>query len=121
MWSQDILYSSWNNDECYTPEYWVKPIIKYIEQLKNIRYPYSKVLTIWCPFDKEESNFVILLKEAWFKVIFSHIDNWEDFYNYQPKENYDIMISNPPFTNKRKIFERAIELWKPFAFLMTLT
>ena len=111
MESKDILYSSWWNDECYTPKYGVKPIIKYIKSWS----------IIWCPFDKEESNFVILLKEAWFKVIFSHIDNWEDFYNYQPKEHYDVMISNPPFTNKRKIFERAIELWKPFAFLMTLT
>jgi hypothetical protein len=31
------------------------------------------------------------------------------------------MISNPPFTNKRKIFERALWFWKPFALLMTNT
>jgi hypothetical protein len=31
------------------------------------------------------------------------------------------MISNPPFTNKRKIFERALSFGKPFALLMTNT
>jgi len=32
MKSKDILYSKWNNDECYTPEYAVKPILKYIPE-----------------------------------------------------------------------------------------
>ena len=31
------------------------------------------------------------------------------------------MLSNPPFTNKRKIFERALLLNKPFALIMTNT
>lgn len=32
-----------------------------------------------------------------------------------------IMISNPPFTNKRGIFERALSFGKPFALLMSNT
>jgi len=108
--SNEILYSKWNNDECYTPEYWVKPIIKYIPKWK----------IIWCPFDKENSNFVKLLIQAWYKVISSHIDYWQDFYTYEPK-NWDIIVSNPPFTKKKEIFERALSFWKPFALLMTLT
>ena len=31
------------------------------------------------------------------------------------------MVSNPPFTNKRKIFERALAFGKPFALLMSVT
>jgi len=31
------------------------------------------------------------------------------------------MISNPPFTNKRKYFERALSFNKPFALIMTNT
>ncbi len=108
--SQWVLYSQWNNDECYTPAYWVKPIIKYIPKGKIIR----------CPFDKEDSQFVIQLKEEWYNVIHSHIDEWKDFYNYEPEER-DILVSNPPFTNKRKIFERALSFWKPFALLMSNT
>jgi len=32
-----------------------------------------------------------------------------------------VLISNPPFTNKRKIFERALSFDKPFALLMSNT
>ena len=110
MNSKNILYSKWNNDECYTTDYWVKPIIKYIDKWK----------TIWCPFDKEDSQFVIQLKNAWFNVVYSHIDNWQDFFEYEPN-NWDVIISNPPFTNKRKFFERALSFWKPFALIMTNT
>jgi len=142
--SNEILYSKWNNDECYTPEYWVEPIIKYIWHIINIKnnyfisenqyIPVWKIIewnlhenpnqrkpVIWCPFDKEESNFVKLIRWAWYKVICSHIDNWQDFYIYEPEEEWDIIISNPPFTNKRQIFERAMSFNKPFALLMTLT
>jgi hypothetical protein len=53
-------------------------------------------------------------------VVYSHISNGENFYTYEPK-NWDILISNPPFTNKRLIFERALYFKKPFALLMTNT
>ena len=59
---------------------------------------------ILCPFDKEESNFVKLISKT-NKVIHSHISEGKDFYNYEPNEHWDCIISNPPFTNKRKIFE----------------
>jgi hypothetical protein len=32
-----------------------------------------------------------------------------------------LIISNPPFTNKRKFFERALSFGKPFALIMTNT
>lgn len=53
------------NDEFYTPPYAIEPIIKYLK----------KGSTIWCPFDKECSNFVKLLKETGHKVLATHIDN----------------------------------------------
>ena len=110
MESWKILYSLWNNDECYTPLYWVQPILRFIR-------PWS---IVWCPFDTKESNFVKVLEEKWFKVERSHIEDWKDFFEYEP-EAWDCIISNPPFTNKRKYFERALSFWKPFALLMTMT
>lgn len=110
--SKDILYSKGNNDECYTPEYAVLPILEFTEQFKN------KI--IWCPFDTEESNFVKILKNNGFHVVYSHIRDNQNFYNYQP-EQWDVIISNPPFSNKKEIFERALSFDKPFALLMTLT
>ena len=35
-----------------------------------------------------------------------------DFFDFQP-EYWDVMVSNPPFTN-RKYFERALSFGKPF-------
>ena len=110
MNSKKVLYSEGNNDECYTPRYAVEPLLKYI--------PKNKI--IWCPFDTEKSEFVKLFKENGFKVEYSHISAGQDFYTYEP-EKWDILISNPPFTNKRKIFERALYFNKPFALLMTNT
>ena len=93
-----------------TPRYGVLPIVKYL--------PKDKI--IWCPFDKEDSEFVKVLTEQGYKVIYSHIENGQDFYTYEPEE-WDILVSNPPFTNKRQIFERALSFGKPFALIMSNT
>lgn len=111
MKSKDILFSKGCNDECLTLDYGVKPIIKYV----------PKNAIVWCPFDKEDSEFVKQLTLNGNKVIATHIDNGEDFYTYEPKEDWDCIISNPPFTNKRKIFERALSFDKPFALIMSNT
>lgn len=110
MDSQKILYSSGNNDECYTPDYVVESILPFLDKDK----------IYWLPFDREDSAFVRVLKENGFKYINSHIDYGQDFYNYEP-EKWDIIISNPPFTNKRKIFERCLSFNKPFALIMSNT
>lgn len=109
--SRKILYSTGKNDECLTPDYGVRPIVKYI--------PDGAV--VWCPFDKESSEFVKQIRASGHKVISSHIDNGQDFYTYEPQEHWDCIVSNPPFTNKRKIFERALSFNKPFALIMSNT
>ena len=110
MDSQSILYSKGSNDECYTPRYVVKELLPYL--------PKDKV--IWCPFDTEESEFVKVLLGEGFEVVNSHLFYGQDYYTYEPK-HWDIIVSNPPFTNKRKIFERALSFNKPFALLMSNT
>lgn len=109
--SQEVLYSRGANDECLTLGYAVEPIIKYI----------PKEWVVWCPFDKEESEFVKQIRANGNKVIFSHIELGQDFYKYEPSECWDCIISNPPFTNKRGIFERALSFGKPFALIMSNT
>lgn len=113
--SREILYSDGGNDEYMTPMYAVKPLVDYFIKLNGTDN------VVWCPFDKETSNFVIYLNRCGVKVIRSHIEEGKDFYQYLPSENFDFIISNPPFTNKRKIFERALLLNKPFALLMSNT
>lgn len=95
------------NDEFYTPRYAIEPILEFIE-------PNS---TVWCPFDTSESRFVELIREAGHNVIHSHIWEGEDFFEYEP-EQYDYIISNPPYSLKTQVLTRLYELGKPFAMLL---
>ena len=52
-------------------------------------------------------------------MIRSHIDDGQDFFTYEP-DDYDVIVSNPPFSIKDKILERLYELNKPFAVLLPL-
>lgn len=107
-----MIYPAYINhpggDEQYTPQYAVIPILKYL--------PKEKI--IWCPFDTEHSEFVITLKEAGFRVEHSHIYTGQDFFEYEPKQ-WDIIVSNPPFSKKREVVERCMLLGKSFALLLT--
>lgn len=102
------------SDKVLTPAYAVKPILKYIDRGLLPQY------TVWCPFDKEDSEYVKLIKEEGHKVIYSHIDEGKNFFTYEPDEFYDFIISNPPFSIKDDILKRLYELNKPFAMLLPL-
>lgn len=101
----DIVANS-NNDEFYTPEYAVKPILKYIPEGANV----------WCPFDTEHSNYVKMISKT-NNVVFTHLESGIDFFNYEPQD-YDLIISNPPYSIKGEVFKRLFELGKPFAMLV---
>ena len=104
--------SQGKNDECYTPHEGVEALLPYMGN------PIDKI--IWCPFDTEESEFYKVLTENGYNITISDIKTGQDFFTYQPPK-WDIMISNPPFTNKRAIFERALSFNKPFALLAPVT
>jgi hypothetical protein len=94
------------SDEYYTPAYAVEPLKKYLK-------PNSK---IWCPFDTEKSLFVSELKKEGHDVIYTHIDNGEDFFKL--KFDCDYIISNPPYSVKLEVLQRLFELNIPFAVLV---
>lgn len=95
------------NDEKYTPNYAVVPILKYLPRK-----------TIWCPFDTKNSEFVLALQENKFNVVYSHIRTGQDFFEYEPPA-WDIILSNPPYTNKAEVFKRCLDFGKPFGLLMS--
>ena len=98
-------------DELYTPEEAVNMILPYIPE--NIK-------TIWECTAIKESKIVKVLRDKGFNVITSHIEDSKDFLKYEP-DNYDMIISNPPYSLKNKFLKRAFELNKPFMFLLPLT
>lgn len=111
MADNQVYYQQWGWDEQYTPKHWVELLLPYIQHHKG--------KTIRCPFDREDSQFVKVLTGDWFNVVYSHLDYWQDFLTYEPEQR-DIIISNPPYKNKRVFRERALNLWKPFALLLPL-
>lgn len=102
-----FLHSN-RSDEKYTPRYAVLPIMKYL----------PAKATVWCPFDTANSEFVLALEEQGFKVVYSHLLTGQDFFCYEP-DYWDVIVSNPPFSIKVKVFERCLSFRKPFALLMS--
>ena len=98
------------NDLYYTPEWTIESIIEYI----------PKDFKVWecCCGKKNISN---VLEKNGYKVISTdiEIDEKYDFLKYEPEEEYDIIITNPPFSIKNKIIEKCYKLKKPFILLMT--
>lgn len=103
------LYQMSNDDEWYTHD---ADVQYFIEQAK---IPKDKV--IWCPFDMPDSAFVKVFAANGYQTINSHIRTRQDFYTYEPKARYDVIVSNPPFKNKADLMNRLVELDKPFALL----
>lgn len=96
------------NDEFYTPAYAVEPILKYVPDGS----------TVWCPFDTEDSIFVKALREKGCHVIATHIWNGSDFFETEPPENCDFIISNPPYSCKGPVLNRLFGLGIPWAMLV---
>lgn len=102
-----IQYNFNKNDEYVTPAYAVYPIIKRIKA----------GAVIWCPFDTRESQFVRVLTEHGFFVIYGHIRTGQDFFTANIPD-CDYIISNPPYSLKGKILKRLYEIGRPFAMLI---
>jgi hypothetical protein len=88
------------HDDYMTPRYAWENIKQYI--------PKDKV--IWEPFYGDGTSGEIL-KDMGFDVI----HNKENFYDFNKG---DIVLSNPPFSDKKNIILRLLELDKPFILLM---
>ena len=106
--NQSMRYKK--DDEYNTPECAVVVIEKYLKRNSKI----------WCPFDKDDSNFVKYFKKMGHNVVNTHIEYGQDFFKCNVKTNFDYIISNPPFSVKTQVFEKLIEIGIPFAMLINL-
>jgi hypothetical protein len=102
---QDLINGK--NDEYYTHEYSIKPILKYVKSGS----------TVWCPFDPPQSRFVTEFEKHGCKVIRTHIAENGNFFEIDTPE-CDYIISNPPYSCKAQVFKKLFEIGKPFAMLI---
>lgn len=103
-------YVPQGRDLCQTPGYAIDPLLPYLHGN----------LTIWEPAAGDG-----LLVEAFHDsgvqtVIASDIQTGQNFFEYEPPQRWDVLITNPPFSLKFKWLERCYALGKPFALLLPL-
>lgn len=98
-----------NSNDFQTPLCALKPLLPFLK----------KEWIIWeCA--KGKGNLETFLRERGWKVTGSDIISGQDFLNWQP-ENFDCIITNPPYSIKQQFLQRCYELGKPFALLLPLT
>lgn len=75
-----------------------------------------------CPFDTKDSEYVKVLMNAGHTVIYRLIKVGFDFFDLESKDVFlfDYIISNPPYSLRKQIFNKLEELNKPFAMLVPL-
>lgn len=95
-----------NFNDMYTPPEAMDYIIPFLD--KNLTYWEA----CW-----GRGHMADELKKRNFKVVGN---NKIDCLVQEPKETWDFWITNPPFNGNKKFIRRAIELKKPFAFLIRL-
>lgn len=98
------------NDELYTPEYAVKPLLKYL--------PKDKIY--WECTDFGSSNITKVLRENGYKVVNTNkaeVDFLKDDVDFE----FDIIITNPPYSLKDAFIKKCYEYGKSFCLLLPLT
>ena len=93
------------DDDYETPRECLQDLLPYIEDYKIIYDPFyckGRVIKEWLELEKD------------------CINEKKDAFNRDHPENYDITISNIPFSLKKKCVELGFKLDKPFALLMPI-
>ena len=98
-----------HNDDQYntTPEIW--------EMISHL-IPKDKILFEAFLKDNWSSKSAIILRDMGFNVVGNPTI---DFFNELPE--YDIIVSNPPYSMKKKIFQRLAVLDKPFILILPIS
>lgn len=112
------------NDELYTPKILVECIKPFFDSWLN---NFNGIPKVWCPFDLDQSEFVLFFQEYErqnkIELVYSHIldlDGNGDFFQRLSNQDFDIVISNPPFSRKLDIFKALNSMKKPWALIMNL-
>lgn len=101
-----------NTDEWYTPAECVELIVPFLN--------WGGYRRILCPFDTADSQFVKVLTMRGFDVTYSHIKTGTDFFTIENLNDYDAVVSNPPFSKRQRILEKLFASGVPFAMILNL-
>jgi hypothetical protein len=100
--------------DCFqTPNYGTKLIVPFIERLVGKK----KNFTIWeCASGL--GKMAKVLTESGFNVISTDLETGFNFLTDKPDFDFDCIITNTPFSLKRKFYMKGLEYNVPFAYLL---
>ena len=98
------------NDELYTPKYAVTPLLKYL----------PKDIKIWECTDFGQSNITNVLVGGGYNVLSTKKENF-DFLKDKADFDFDMIITNPPYSLKDEFIKKCYEYGKPFCLLLPIT
>lgn len=105
MTSMNIMRKS-NVDDYNTPKYVWKMLLDYLDLDKNT--------TIYEPFFSNGVSKTYLQQLGYNNVIHENEDFFENYVRYE----YNIILSNPPYTIKKNILKILYKIDKPFVLIM---
>lgn len=95
-------------DDCQTPPYALGPLLPYL----------SPEWTIWEPARGDGQLVDALYASGYTEgLVSSSIQDGQNFFHYEPQQ-WDCMVTNPPYSIKYPWLKRCYELHKPFALLL---
>lgn len=100
------------SDEWYTPQFIVDKCIDIVKD------KISRGLSILLPFDTQKSNFVKRLDEQAEGCVLCY--GMRDFIESNDYE-CDLIMTNPPFSIKEKVFEKCLQYGKDFILVLPET
>lgn len=71
-------------------------------------------LKVWCPFNDKDSVWVDVLKRRGFEVVTTD----GDFFETDPPQGVQCIISNPPFSCKKEVMDRIKALNLRFVLIL---
>jgi len=106
------------SDNFQTPDWPVEQLIKFLEENSPI---WNKNLWIWEPACGLKENIVNCFKNNGYSAFGSDISNDLDFLKDKATHQYDVIITNPPYSIKDQFLKRCYEKKVPFALLLPIT
>lgn len=100
------------NDNLWTPVEAIYPLLRHLP---------NRRMKIWEPCDYGDSKITKILKENGHEVISTDIIHGFNFLTDTPTFDFEMVITNPPYSLKDNFLEKCYSYGKPFSLLLPLT
>lgn len=101
------IYTPQGMDACQTPAYAIDPLSPYL----------PREWTIWESAAGEGNLVEALFDSGFSSVISTDLLRGENFFEFEP-DNWDCIVTNPPYSVHFQWLERCYKLGRPFALLL---